>query len=65
MNADSASDDPIFDLELRIARRADQLAAACSTGSSHGLECWLKTEAEELGDANCFGSETLVGAERA
>jgi hypothetical protein len=36
----------LFDLELRIARRADQLAQATGAIRSRNLECWLRAELE-------------------
>lgn len=39
--------DPLFDLELRIARRADELSAAQATTSKGlNLNCWLHAEME-------------------
>jgi|HubBroStandDraft_1064217.scaffolds.fasta_scaffold1084790_1 hypothetical protein len=36
----------LFELQLRVARRADELAQAGSSKSSLNLHCWLLAEAE-------------------
>lgn len=39
--------DPLFDLELKIARRADELSAGQPTAAkSLNLNCWLHAELE-------------------
>lgn len=45
------SSDPVFDVELEIARRADHLAKEHRDGENDSLECWLRAEAEVLGVA--------------
>jgi hypothetical protein len=45
----SEKPDPLFELELRIARRADMLALERPQGSSLNLQCWLLAEMEILG----------------
>lgn len=41
--------DELFELQLRIARRADDLARSRTVRSSLNLECWLLAEQEFLG----------------
>ena len=41
--------DPLFDLELRIARRADLLAGEQPPRGRSSLQCWLAAELEILG----------------
>jgi hypothetical protein len=51
INADSRSlpeADPLLDLEMRVARRADELARAHAAQTSLNLHCWLVAEAEVL-----------------
>lgn len=39
--------DPLFDLELKIARRADELSASQATAPKGlNLQCWLHAELE-------------------
>jgi hypothetical protein len=40
--------EPLADLELQIARRADELAATRVNRSSLNLVCWLEAEQEIL-----------------
>jgi hypothetical protein len=40
--------DPLTEIELRIARRADELARECEVHTSMDLQCWLRAEAEIL-----------------
>lgn len=41
----------VFELQLAIARKADQLALAHSSGQGLNLHCWLLAEVELLGSA--------------
>jgi hypothetical protein len=41
--------DELFELQLRIARRADDIAQSRSVRTSMNLECWLLAEEEFLG----------------
>jgi len=44
--------DPLVLLQLRVARRADRLAAAVAKGTrSLNLSCWIKAEEEVFGCA--------------
>lgn len=44
------STDPLFEVELQIARRADEIARQRSENTSRlNLQCWLFAEAELLG----------------
>jgi hypothetical protein len=52
MNLASSIDfviDELFELQLRIARRADDIARSRSVRSSLNLECWLLAEQEFIG----------------
>jgi hypothetical protein len=42
-------DDPLVDIQLQIARKADELAARPGMGTSFDLHCWLLAEREILG----------------
>lgn len=48
-------DDELDQLELRIAQRADQLAARASTDPKTDRQCWQQAEEEELELAICSG----------
>lgn len=54
-------DDDLFSLQLRVARKADELARVRRTGSGLNLHCWLLAEAELLG-APVGGPLTVVHA---
>lgn len=41
-----ASYDALLDLQLRVARRADELTKAPANAAPLQLECWLQAEAE-------------------
>jgi hypothetical protein len=41
-------EDELFQFELRVAQRADQLAAKLGTGPERDRECWQQAEREEL-----------------
>jgi hypothetical protein len=43
------ADDPLVDVQLQVARRADELAARPGMGTSLNLHCWLLAEREILG----------------
>lgn len=43
------SGDALLDLQLRIARRADQLVCAQQGGAGLNWHCWLIAEAEIIG----------------
>ena len=45
----ACASDLLFELQLRVARRADELARRQSAGTSLNLHCWLLAEAEILG----------------
>ena len=42
------SDEALFDLELRISRRADELAKALASNRERALEYWLQAERDIL-----------------
>lgn len=44
------SDRALFELELRIARRADALAGAELAQPDRDLECWIRAEREVLSE---------------
>jgi len=52
MSLDSAvaTPDPLLDLELRVARRADELARIQVQNTALNLHCWLCAEQEIMGD---------------
>jgi hypothetical protein len=37
-------EDELLGLELRIAKRADEIAQTGATGMDHDIECWLQAE---------------------
>lgn len=41
--------DELFTLQLRVARKADELALTRRAGAGLNLHCWLLAEAELLG----------------
>jgi hypothetical protein len=43
------SDEALFDLELRISRRADELAKAAAN-RERSLECWLQAERDIMAE---------------
>ena len=45
----SSSHDPLQELQLRIARRADRLAASSPLRTRLNLHCWTEAEQEILG----------------
>ena len=47
--------DELAQLELRIAQRADQLAAGIRTDPETDRQCWYRAEEEELELAICAG----------
>lgn len=49
VSADLERSDALFALQIRVARRADELARAQAPGSGLNLVCWLVAEAEILG----------------
>jgi hypothetical protein len=51
--------DTLADLEFRIARRADEIAATLPARTDLNLYCWLKAEHEVLAAAN-FLDDTLA-----
>jgi hypothetical protein len=46
---DPQPSDPLFELQLRVARKADALVSAEARARGLNLECWLLAEAEVLG----------------
>lgn len=46
MNAFDLPNDPLFQLERRIAQRADQLARLMGVDRGHALEPWRQAERE-------------------
>lgn len=49
MNAPKLPKDPLFRVELRIARRADELARLYGTDPVHALDPWRQAEREMFG----------------
>jgi hypothetical protein len=47
--------DPLADLEFRIARRADEIAATLPARTDLNLYCWLKAEHEVLAGTGFLG----------
>jgi hypothetical protein len=45
---DERPDDTLLDLQLRIARRADEIARSQKSPSSESSHCWLLAESEVL-----------------
>jgi hypothetical protein len=48
MAAPTESIDPLTELQLQVARRADQIAASRSDRTLLNLPCWLRAEEEIL-----------------
>src|SRR5882757_9251960 len=46
----SLPSDPLVALQLQVARRADELAAARAVHTAFNLPCWLQAEQEILGN---------------
>ena len=44
------SDEALFDLELRISRRADELAKAAPSNRERSLEYWLQAERDIIAE---------------
>jgi hypothetical protein len=44
------TDEALFDLELRICRRADELAKASASNREHSLEYWLQAERDIMAE---------------
>lgn len=59
---DATPCDPVFELELRIARRADILAQAGRLSETPVMDFWIRAETEVLGVA--FDLPLMVGAAR-
>ncbi|HYC73140.1 MAG TPA: hypothetical protein VEB66_18155 [Opitutaceae bacterium] len=54
-------DDALDDLELAVARRADQLAQTGLCPTPLNLHCWLQAEQEILGGAGSFSRHESAG----
>ena len=50
MNTPELTHDPLFELERRIAQRADELSRTGRKNHEYALECWLQAEREVWGD---------------
>jgi hypothetical protein len=48
--APELSDEALFDLELRISRRADELAKAAAFNRERSLEYWLQAERDIMAE---------------
>lgn len=46
MNTTPLPTDELFELELRIAKRADELARQCQTDTEHSVDAWGQAERE-------------------
>ena len=46
--SDSFLDDPLFQLQIRVARRADELAMQAGSGREMDLRSWQQAEREVL-----------------
>jgi hypothetical protein len=57
--SDAMHDDPLFELELKVARRADELAHDDTCHGRNALELWCEAEREVLD-----GSMSKPGAVR-
>jgi hypothetical protein len=49
MKLHTLPDDELFQVEQKIARRADDLMRQPGSGPGHALECWLQAEREIWG----------------
>jgi len=48
------SDEALFDLELRISRRADELAKAAASNRERSLEYWLQAERDIMSEQSLW-----------
>jgi hypothetical protein len=48
--APEIADEALFDLELRISRRADELAKVAASNRERDLEHWLRAERDILAE---------------
>lgn len=55
-------DDPLLELQLRVARRADELARVRFVPTDLNLHCWLQAEEEILGSDPPPCAEALAAA---
>jgi len=46
--ASALTEDELFGLELRVAKRADEIAQTGARGMSHDVEYWLQAERDVL-----------------
>jgi hypothetical protein len=46
----------LYELELRVARRADELVETARSIPSRSLECWLRAEREVLAELSSLRS---------
>jgi hypothetical protein len=53
--------DPLFEVELRVARRADELARTQGPGTA-SPECWLRAEREVFGEPVAASSDHSAAA---
>lgn len=58
-----AIDDALADLELAVARRADELAQSGLCTTPLNLHCWLQAEQEILGRAGTFAAQESSGGD--
>jgi hypothetical protein len=58
MNTPEFPTDELFEVERRIARRADELARQHGTDRSRALDHWRQAEREIWRDAGCGATDT-------
>lgn len=56
--------DELLELQLCVARRADELSRGQKTADKLNLECWLKAEAEVIGQRIGIVPKVRVGIDR-
>ena len=64
MNPIEAATDPLFDIELKVARRADELSRDKAGKAKDAFELWCEAEREVLAGPR-FGAEATSGASSA
>lgn len=59
---DQSTHDALVELELAVARRADELAGSGLCRTSLNLHCWLEAEQEILGSSLSLAAPALNGS---
>lgn len=57
--------DPLFELEHKIAQRADELARKSKNDRDRALDCWLQAEREIWSDLEPLATPVAIGTRSA